>query len=128
MAAGRAALGGSRAETSCLGAGRRQRVVKTRMRAPWEQREQEEANLTREETEKQSSKYIARRPTMPNYKEMYIQSFNAMTDAIHALQNKQFDAAMKILKAAQLKAEETYIKEEKQETVFYIYGAEHVTK
>lgn len=65
---------------------------------------------------------------MPNFKEMYILSFNAMTDAIGALQNKQIDIAIGILKSAQLKAEETYIKEEQQETVFYIYGAKQMTK
>lgn len=45
---------------------------------------------------------------MPDYKTMYFRLFNAVTDAVEALQKLNFGTAAEILKAAQQAGEDSY--------------------
>lgn len=46
---------------------------------------------------------------MPDYRKMYAILFNAITDAIEALEQENLSAATVILKGAQLKTEQVYL-------------------
>ena len=48
---------------------------------------------------------------MPDYKEMYYLLFNAVTDAIEALERTNYCFARNILSKAQRKTEELYLKD-----------------
>ncbi len=50
---------------------------------------------------------------MPDYKKMYLHLFNSVTDALAALAERDPERAERILKKAQIDAEETYIEAEK---------------
>ena len=81
-----------------------------------------------ERREEQPSQFVTWKTGTPNFKQMYIQSFNAMTDAIGALENNQIPLAISILKAAQRRTEEAYMNEEPQKMVFYIHGSGSVSQ
>jgi len=49
---------------------------------------------------------------MPDYQKMYISLFNAVTDAIYALQRGEKEGALLILIQAQRKSEEIFLSEE----------------
>ena len=49
---------------------------------------------------------------MSDYKRLYLQLFNAVTDAIEALRSRNYDRAEHLLISAQQKAEEVYIRAE----------------
>ena len=48
---------------------------------------------------------------MPNYRAMYFYLFNAMTDALEALENKNISTAMEIIREAQCETEELYMED-----------------
>ena len=48
---------------------------------------------------------------MPNYKTMYFHLFNRVTDALRALEQKNYSRALELLKLAQQEGEEAYITE-----------------
>ena len=49
---------------------------------------------------------------MPNFETIYFGLFNAMTDALTAMEARNYGAARDILIAAQQKAEDAYIDED----------------
>ena len=49
---------------------------------------------------------------MSNYKKMYFQLFNSITDALNQLEKNNIDIATVLLKKAQINSEELYIKQE----------------
>lgn len=49
---------------------------------------------------------------MQKYKEMYLQLFNAITDAIEALEKANYGSAREILILAQQRAEEAFLNSE----------------
>ena len=53
---------------------------------------------------------------MPDYRKMYFFMFNAITDALEALKQQNFGAAVDILKAAQQNGEAKYVEGEEAET------------
>jgi hypothetical protein len=50
---------------------------------------------------------------MPDYRKLYYLMFNAATDAEKEIDRKNYKKAREILEAAQLKAEQEYIEEDK---------------
>lgn len=48
---------------------------------------------------------------MPNYQEMYFRLFNAVTDALEQLEQRNYGLAAELLKAAQLAGEDAYIQD-----------------
>lgn len=52
---------------------------------------------------------------MDSYKKMYLHLFNAVTDALEAMQADNFGVAAEILKDAQLACEEIYLDAEDDE-------------
>ncbi|MGM9553802.1 MAG: hypothetical protein ACI3V2_05805 [Faecousia sp.] len=51
---------------------------------------------------------------MPNFETIYFGLFNAMTDALAAMEAQNYGAARDILIAAQQKAEDAYIDEDRE--------------
>ena len=48
---------------------------------------------------------------MPDYQKLYLGLFNAVTNAIEALEKWNFGEAKQLLKEAQIRAEEQYMEE-----------------
>ena len=85
-------------------------------------------DMAEERKEDQPAQVVTWKTGAPNFKQMYIQCFNAMTDAIEALENHRVPLAIGILKTAQRRTEEAYMQEEPQKMVFYIHGSESDAK
>ena len=51
-----------------------------------------------------------------DYQKAYYILFNAMTDAINAMDNREINQAAEILKSAQIKTEDMYIESKPEET------------
>ena len=49
---------------------------------------------------------------MVNYEKLYYRLFNVLTDAITAIEEGQYTAAVEILKQAQIDAEDLYMQED----------------
>ena len=52
---------------------------------------------------------------MVSYKTLYFKLFNAITDALEAMEEENFGQAKQILRQAQINAEETYLDQTEQD-------------